>query len=76
MRVQLVLLVRTLNRECKEWVDAEMRHLGYTMRPIDMPQRVALLRRFVRIEGARVVLPRLRTLSPMRTAGRWRSQTA
>jgi len=56
-RVELVLLVRTLNRECKEWVDAELQHVGYTMRPVDMPQRVPLLRRFVQIEGARVVLP-------------------
>ena len=54
---QLLLLVRTRSRECKEWVDAELLHVGYTMRPVDMPIRMFLLHHCVGIAGARVVLP-------------------
>jgi len=57
MRVELLRLVRTLNRECKGWIDAELWHVGYTFRPVDMPQRVSLLHYFVSIAEARVVLP-------------------
>jgi len=45
--------VRTLSRECKEWVDAELLHVGYTMRPVDMPIRMFLLHHCVGIAGAR-----------------------
>jgi len=56
-RPQLLLKVRTLNREGRDWVDAEFMHVGWTMRPVDMPIRARLLRHFVCVEGARVVLP-------------------
>ena len=61
-RVQLLRKVRGLNCECRDWVDAELRHCdagGLTMRPSDLLAGlpVPLLRRFASIAGARVVLP-------------------
>ena len=62
-RPQLLKLVRTLCRECRDWVDSELRHCdagGLTIRPADLAYpgiQVALLHHFVSIEGARVLLP-------------------
>ena len=61
-RPQLLKLVRTLSTECRDWVDAELRHAdasGLAIRPADLAAglQVPLLQHFVRIEGARVLLP-------------------
>ena len=62
-RVELLLRVRSLSTECRDWVDAELRHAdagGLTCaRPADVAAglQVQLLHHFVRIEGARVLLP-------------------
>ena len=63
-RVELLTLVRTLSTECRDWVDAELRHAdagGLNCgRPADLLAGIQarLLHYFVRIEGARVLLPK------------------
>jgi len=51
-----------MNKECGEWAEVYLRvehRGGYTMRPADVRAglQVGMLQHFVRIEGARVVLP-------------------